>query len=127
MLVKPIVINNCETGGIRSHLTVWMAETLEEHNKGLKGVDQLPEGINGMMFDFGDAAPRMMAMSGCLMPLNFAFINPFGQIRQLNERVNPNSKSFVGTRIDCRWVLELDNESAMQSQAAINDTITITE
>ncbi len=51
-------------------LEVWVADTAEARSQGLSGLDELPEGVDGMLFVWNDVAPRNFTMKDTLMPLD---------------------------------------------------------
>lgn len=108
-------------------LNLWQAETTEEHVAGLKGVETLPSGIDGMIFDFFDSERRHMTMRSCLTPLAFFFVNEHYQVRQIEPRVDPDHDSppIVSSEMDVRYVIELDTDIALNTRASLNDTISI--
>jgi uncharacterized membrane protein (UPF0127 family) len=59
-------------------LTVWVADTPAERSQGLMGVTALPDGIDGMLFTFEEAAPRSFHMTDTLMPLEVWWFDDAG-------------------------------------------------
>lgn len=51
-------------------LTVAIAETLEQRSQGLRDVESLPVGLDGMLFVFGEPRPATFGMEDTLIPLD---------------------------------------------------------
>ena len=51
-------------------LEVWVADTVDERRQGLRGLAELPEGIDGMLFVWDAIAPRNFTMEDTLIPLD---------------------------------------------------------
>lgn len=51
-------------------VTVWIADTAEERARGLKEIEALPDGIDGMLFVWGDVDTRAFTMEDTLIPLD---------------------------------------------------------
>jgi uncharacterized membrane protein (UPF0127 family) len=50
-------------------LTVWVADDPDERRQGLRGVEQLPPGVDGMLFVFPEPATPSFVMLGALIDL----------------------------------------------------------
>jgi uncharacterized membrane protein (UPF0127 family) len=61
-------------------LEVWVADVPEERQQGLRGVAELPEGIDGMLFVFPQQATPSFIMSGTLIPLEVWFFDAEGSM-----------------------------------------------
>jgi uncharacterized membrane protein (UPF0127 family) len=61
-------------------LEVWVADESLERQQGLRAVEQLPEGVDGMLFVFPEPAIPNFIMSGTLIPLEVWFFDPQGAL-----------------------------------------------
>jgi hypothetical protein len=61
-------------------LTVTVAETTSQRSQGLRGVETLPEGIDGMLFAFGDPTTATFGMRDTLIPLEIWWFDGEGRI-----------------------------------------------
>lgn len=69
------------TGTIRvgdTTLTVAVADTPEERRQGLRGVERLPEGIEGMLFVFEEPTEVTFGMRGTSIPLDIWWFDAGG-------------------------------------------------
>ena len=117
-------------GGVVRKMRLWAADTDDEHARGLRGIDSLPFGIDGMIFDFQNSSWRSMSMWNCHFPLAFLFINESFQIRQIILPVEPDDQRppIITSEMPVRYVIELTAEAfAATRQADINDLIDIKE
>ncbi|HEX6946013.1 MAG TPA: DUF192 domain-containing protein [Acidimicrobiia bacterium] len=64
----PFTIDTVRVGD--ETLQVWVADTAEERAQGLKGIEELPDGIDGVLFVWGDADQRVFTMEDTPMPLD---------------------------------------------------------
>src|SRR5690606_41317092 len=51
-------------------VTVWVADTAEERARGLKEIEALPDGIDGMLFVWGEVDTRAFTREDTLIPLD---------------------------------------------------------
>ncbi|MGA7098164.1 MAG: DUF192 domain-containing protein [Acidimicrobiia bacterium] len=65
-------------GGERLH--VWVADDAAERTQGLRGVAELPEGIDGMLFVHDRPSSVAYVMSDTLIPLDLWFFDPSGAL-----------------------------------------------
>jgi uncharacterized membrane protein (UPF0127 family) len=61
-------------------LTVLVADSPNERRQGLTGVEALPEGIDGMLFVFPNAAPASFHMLETLIPLDIWWFDAEGSL-----------------------------------------------
>ncbi|MFZ0626487.1 MAG: DUF192 domain-containing protein [Acidimicrobiia bacterium] len=59
-------------------LHVWVADDAAERTQGLRGVTELPEGIDGMLFVHDRPSSVSFVMSDTLIPLDLWFFDPSG-------------------------------------------------
>ncbi len=59
-------------------LTLLVADTSTQRNQGFRGVDALPEGIDGMLFVFETPRPAPFVMSDTLIPLDIWWFDDEG-------------------------------------------------
>ena len=53
-----------------TELTVWIADESSERRQGLRGVERLPDGVDGMLFVLPNATSTSFNMRGTLIPLD---------------------------------------------------------
>lgn len=124
-----VQLTSSRNGSVLCDLNLLMHENDSERITGLRGVPELPEGVDGMIFDFERSAPQSMTMRGCEMPLVFLFVNEHMQVRQISDRVDPNAFSppIISSQMDVRYVIEMNTTAALQSRVGVNDTIAFIE
>jgi uncharacterized protein len=59
-------------------LTVWVADDPDERRQGLRGVDQLPPGVDGMLFVFPEPTTPSFVMLGARLDLDLWFFDDQG-------------------------------------------------
>ncbi|HEX9866341.1 MAG TPA: DUF192 domain-containing protein [Acidimicrobiia bacterium] len=62
------------------HLRVWVADDPDERGQGLRQVERLPEGIDGMLFVFPEPSTPSFVMLGALIPLDLWFFDKDGRM-----------------------------------------------
>ena len=62
------------------HLRVWVADDPDERGQGLRQVERLPEGIDGMLFVFPEPSIPSFVMLGALIPLDLWFFDVDGRM-----------------------------------------------
>ncbi|MEP7060333.1 MAG: DUF192 domain-containing protein [Actinomycetota bacterium] len=72
--------------GGAAELSVWVADTFDERQKGLSGVDRLSED-EGMAFVFPQPTADTFWMKDTLIPLSVAFVLPDGTVGAIREMV----------------------------------------
>lgn len=65
-------------GGTR--LTVWEADDGVERSQGLRRVEALPPGIDGMLFVYARPTEAVFVMEDTLIPLDLWFFDPEGRL-----------------------------------------------
>jgi uncharacterized membrane protein (UPF0127 family) len=61
-------------------LNVWVSDTTEERRQGLSMLEELPEGVDGMMFVFDPPAVPTFHMRDTLLPLDLWHFDPSGSL-----------------------------------------------
>jgi uncharacterized protein len=61
-------------------LTVAVAETPDQRSQGLRDVEALPDGLDGMLFVFGEARPATFGMEDTVIPLDIWWFDGEGQL-----------------------------------------------
>jgi uncharacterized protein len=61
-------------------LTVAVAETSSERSQGLRGVEQMPAGLDGMLFVFEETRSATFGMRDTLIPLDIWWFNEEGRL-----------------------------------------------
>jgi uncharacterized membrane protein (UPF0127 family) len=62
------------------HLRVWVADDPDERGQGLRQVERLPDGIDGMLFVFPEPSIPSFVMLGALIPLDLWFFDEDGRM-----------------------------------------------
>lgn len=91
-----------------SSLTVWVADESSERRQGLRGVESLPDGIDGMLFAHAEAASMSFTMRDTLIPLDIWW---FGEDMTLigSTAMEPCESTpcvSYGSPGKARWALE---------------------
>lgn len=95
--------------GARS-FQVELADDDAERTKGLMFRESLAAD-RGMLFDFGDSAPRSFWMKNTLVPLDIIFIGEDGRVQNVGSGI-PFSEAPVPSAGSARYVLELNAGTA---------------
>jgi uncharacterized membrane protein (UPF0127 family) len=61
-------------------LTVALAETADQRSQGLRGVEELPEGLDGMLFVFEQPRTATFGMGDTLIPLDIWWFDADGAL-----------------------------------------------
>ena len=61
-------------------LSVAMADTPERRQQGLRSVESLPRGLEGMLFVFGESRPATFGMLDTLLPLDIWWFDADGRL-----------------------------------------------
>ena len=61
-------------------LRVWVADDPDERGQGLRQVERLPAGIDGMLFAFPEPSTPSFVMLGALIPLDIWFFDMDGRM-----------------------------------------------
>lgn len=91
--------------------TVKLAESDEDHDKGLQGVTELPEN-EGMLFIFNKADEISFYMKDTHIPLDIIFIDEEMNVISVHEGI-PESEDLI-TEQDVMYVLELNKDSGVK-------------
>ena len=76
-------LDSFETGDIEvggQTLTVAIAETAEQRSQGLRGVEALPSGLDGMLFVFEQTRTATFGMEDTLIPLDIWWFDQDGRL-----------------------------------------------
>ena len=71
---------NAEVTGGDDLLRVWVADDPDERRQGMRQVERLPEGIDGMLFVFPNPSTPSFVMLGALIPLDLWFFDGDGRM-----------------------------------------------
>ena len=106
-------------------VSVSVAETLEERQQGLSGVEQLGE-LEGKLFIFEEEGFPSIWMKDMLIPLDILWINNDYKIIHIEERVSPDTfpQSYVPDE-PARFVLEVNAFFVDSFGVTEGDTVTI--
>ena len=97
--------------GQRYRFDVELAETQEQHARGLMFRESMPIDA-GMLFIYPDERPVAMWMQNTLIPLDMLFIAGDGRIAKIHERAKPLSTATIPSQHPVRAVLELNGGAA---------------
>lgn len=87
----------------------YVADTPEEHSRGLQGYDELPPG-RGMLFDFGGSSKvREFAMKTVSFPVDMVFIADTGRVARVVKVVTmmPGDETLVSSDVPVFAVIEV--------------------
>ena len=93
------------------NITVEIAETQEDQEKGLMGRESMAED-HGMLFVYDRDSKKSFWMKNTKIPLSIAYIATDGTIREIYD-MEPLSTRIVESRYSVRYVLEV-NQGAFQ-------------
>ena len=108
-------------GGIR-RLSVELAKTGRDLDRGLMGRKSLPDG-QGMLFDFGSEQRLDMWMKNTFIPLDMIFIGADGRIGRIAENTKPLSSRLISSGGPVRAVLEINAGTARKLGIAPGDVV----
>lgn len=91
--------------------TVKLAESDEDHDKGLQGITELPEN-KGMLFIFSEPDEISFYMKDTHIPLDIIFIDEEMNVISVHEGV-PESEDLI-TEQNVMYVLELNKDSGVK-------------
>lgn len=100
-----IVIEAAENGCYR--FDVWLAETAEQHRRGLMHVRAMPR-FTGMLFIYDEPARRSMWMKNTYIPLDMLFIRADGTVASIAADTEPLSLRSIASDEPVQYVLELN-------------------
>ena len=109
-----------------SSLTVWVADESPERRQGLRGVEELPAGIDGMLFVFPAASSLGFTMRDTLIPLDIWWFDAEMTLIGSTAMVPCESEPCVTYRSpgEARWALETP---AGQTRLEIGSPLSIVE
>ncbi len=89
-------------------LSVYIAATETQRAQGLKGLEALPEGVDGMLFVFGESISATFGMKDTLMPLDIWWFDSSGLLVGTTEMEPCSSESCADYRSPgpVSWALE---------------------
>ncbi len=95
-----------EVSGTR--LTVWVADTPDLRAQGLRGVETLPQGVDGMLFAWETPTSAVFGMRDTLIPLDIWWFGPQGGLLGVTEmRTCPDGDCVsYGSPGVVAWALE---------------------
>lgn len=104
---------------------VIIADDMQEWSRGLQGYEQLEDG-QGMLFDFGSAAPRTFVMKDVSFPIDVVFIAEDGTVSAI-EPLDPGDTRRVTSPSASAYVIELPQGWAAENGIKVGDAFTYTE
>jgi uncharacterized protein len=104
-------------------VTVWVADEPAERQQGLTEVDQLPRGIDGMLFVYETETSVTFTMFNTLMPLDIWWFDAKGVLVGSAEMEPCESRPCTSYRSPgpIQWVLETPQGKYDFAQGAISD------
>lgn len=111
-----------ESGGMRHHFVVEIADTDERRTQGLMFRASMPANA-GMLFDFKSDQPVSMWMRNTRIPLDMLFVARDGRIVNIAERTVPFSEAIVPSGGVVRAVLELNGGTAARLKIKPGDRV----
>lgn len=105
-------------------LTVAVATTSEQRSQGLRGVSELPEGVDGMLFVFEEPQQATFGMRDTLIPLDIWWFDSGGRLLG-STRMEPCASEpcpSYGSPGPVVWALETP---ARQVRLVPGDTLTV--
>jgi uncharacterized membrane protein (UPF0127 family) len=103
--VLSIVRPTSDAAASKVEITVEIARTIEERNKGLMHRKKLPDG-KGMLFVFQRDEQHSFWMKNTLIPLSIAFISSDGRIIEIRD-MQPHDTNSVRSSRSVRYALEV--------------------
>ena len=110
--------------GTVTHMDVEIADTPAEWEHGLMNRSAMPEDA-GMLFVFGNDAPRYFWMENTLIPLDMIFIAKNLTIIDIHENATPLSRDVIASSGPCRYVLEVNGGLCAADDIDIGDRVTL--
>ncbi len=104
------------------HFDIELALTAAQEEQGLMYRPRLAADA-GMLFDFGDTAPRGFWMKNTLIPLDMLFITADGRIADIHERAVPLSEDVIASSVPVRAVLELNGGTVARLGIKLGDVV----
>jgi len=117
--ISPLTIDTA--GGVQ-HFSVEVVETPEAQSRGLMYRTHLAPDA-GMLFPFGDDAPRSFWMKNTILPLDMIFIRSTGEIVAIAENTVPYSLRPISPRALASAVLELNAGTAQRLGIRLGDHV----
>jgi uncharacterized protein len=102
-------------------LKVVMAETDEQHSKGLMHVKSLPSN-HGMLFQYPSEQILSFWMKNTYIPLSIAFIDSDKNIVEIQD-MQPNSEEPVSSEQEAMWALETNKGWFERNGISVGDKI----
>jgi uncharacterized membrane protein (UPF0127 family) len=68
-----------------TELTVWVADTPSRRAQGLRQVEVLPDGVDGMLFVWNTPTSAVFGMADTLIPLDLWWFGPHGELLGVTE------------------------------------------
>jgi uncharacterized membrane protein (UPF0127 family) len=93
--------------GERLEFDVYLAETFEQHRRGLMFVRDMPE-TTGMLFIYADDEIRSIWMKNTYIPLDIVFARSDGRISSIDRNASPLTLTSRSSNEPVRYVLELN-------------------
>jgi len=110
--------------GTSDTVYVQVADTLQEQEKGLMNVTDLPED-DGMLFVFDTVQPESFWMENTPLPLDMVFVSDNLTINDINYNATPESQAVFTSDAPCKYVVEVNGGYCVDHGIGIGDKIEI--
>jgi uncharacterized membrane protein (UPF0127 family) len=125
LVVSPVVTRTIELAVGGQTLTVELASTGEQRQRGLMFREQMPE-MSGMLFVFPNDQQLSFWMRDTLLPLSIAFIDAGGTILNIEDMQPLDEQNFHMSRGPARYALEVNQGWFTRYGVQAGDKLTIT-
>ena len=108
--------------GQQAVFSVSIAQTLEQQQKGLMFVDDMPEG-QGMLFAYSQPSITKFWMRDTLIPLDMLFFDVNGVLRHVEHSAIPHDESPRGPDTPICFVLEINGGLAEKMNITVGSKL----
>jgi uncharacterized membrane protein (UPF0127 family) len=105
-------------------MNVEIADTPGEWASGLMNRTSMPQDA-GMIFIFGNEAPRYFWMENTLIPLDMIFIASNLTIIDIHENAVPLCEDIIASSGPCKYVLEINGGQCAESGIEVGDRVAL--
>lgn len=116
-----IFIKSTDTSQTK-HITIELADTPEERNRGLMDRRSLPDST-GMLFIFERSGQQSFWMKNTYIPLDIIFVNADKQIVKIHKYATPHSIDSFPSERDALYVVEVNGGFTDQHNIQEGDRI----
>lgn len=105
-------------------MNVEVADSPGEWASGLMNRTSMPQDA-GMIFIFGNEAPRYFWMENTLIPLDMIFIASNLTIIDIHENAVPLCEDIIASSVPCKYVLEINGGLCAESGIEVGDRVAL--